>query len=114
MNKVFDFGKGNVPVLITVPHGGALVPQNIPNRDFGSYKKDRETILTLKEILKEYDLTNKKPYFVCMNLHRRKIDVNRGSREGAQNAEMLKVYKDYHNKIREFRLEIQKNTEKGY
>lgn len=113
MAKAFEAKKGNIPLIITVPHGGALVPQDIPNRDFGSYKKDRETILVLKEILYEFSLQKYAPYYIHMNLHRRKIDVNRGSKEGAQTKEMLKTYKEYHNTIRKMRLEMQEKFGAG-
>ncbi len=113
MSKIYEFKKGNIPLIITVPHGGALVPQNIPNRDFGSYKKDKDTNLVLKSIVEDFKRKNQQPYFVVMYLHRRKIDVNRGSREGAQCNEMLRVYKEYHSIIREFRIEVQKKFNAG-
>jgi hypothetical protein len=107
MNKYFQCTKGNMPVLISVPHGGALVPDDIPNRDFGSYKKDRNTVLVSKSILRAFETKGLKPYVIVMELHRRRIDVNRGSKEGAQHPEMLAVYKSYHNTIKEWRREIQ-------
>jgi hypothetical protein len=108
MDKYFKCIKGNIPVLITVPHGGSLVLDDVPNRDFGSYKKDRNTLLVAKEIVAVFETKGLKPYVVILELHRRKIDVNRGSKEGAQNVEMLKVYKQYHSAIKDFRRQIQK------
>lgn len=95
-----------MPLIISVPHGGALVPQNIPNRDFGSYKKDKETILTLKEIVAAFEDKGLRPYVVVMNIHRRKIDVNRGTKEGAQDPEMLKLHRRYHDYLKRAREEV--------
>lgn len=97
-----------MPLIIAVPHGGAMIPQDIPNRDFGSIKKDRHTIQVAKAIVESFESRGLKPYLITMNLHRRKIDVNRGSKEGAQDPRMLAIYKDYHNIIKSWRLKIQK------
>lgn len=108
MNKYLECRKGNMPLIISVPHGGALILQHIQNRDFGSYKKDKNTILVAKEIENEFAKIGFRPYVICMNVHRRKIDVNRGSKEGAQHPEMLVLYKDYHKTIMDWRKSIQK------
>ncbi len=102
-----------MPLIISVPHGGALVPQDIPNRDFGSYKKDRETVLMLKEIVAAFEKRNLRPYVVQMNVHRRKIDVNRGTKEGAQHDDMLKLHRRYHEYLMKVRGEVSKKYKGG-
>lgn len=74
---------GNMPLVICVPHGGALHDERIPDRDCTEYGRivkgaDGRTIQTARAIEAAFlKLYNKKPYIVISHLSRRKVDQNR-------------------------------------
>lgn len=108
MKSFVESIEGNIPLIISVPHGGSLSPSLIKNREHGCFKKDRNTIEIAKEFQAKMLERGLVPYFVIMKLHRRKIDVNRGSREGASDENSLAAYKEYHKKLMRFRKNIKK------
>lgn len=82
-NKWTEVIVGDIPLVISVPHGGTFHDEQIPDRDckdLGRVVKgvDSKTIETARAIenafLKTY---NKRPYLVISHLSRRKVDQNR-------------------------------------
>ncbi|MEO1415926.1 MAG: T9SS type A sorting domain-containing protein [Bacteroidota bacterium] len=75
-----EYQAGNLPILISVPHGGYLQPAVIPNRNCTgcSYSRDsytQELSRLLSELLEQR--TGCVPHMVINLLHRRKFDANR-------------------------------------
>jgi N-formylglutamate amidohydrolase len=116
MNKNTDYLKikrGNIPLIFSVPHGGNLDYDAIPNREKGVIGIDKYTI-PLTEILIEkikktaQSLINKniKPSYIISHIKRQKIDFNR-RKEKAFNGntkKALKIYNIYHNSIKKLIL----------
>ena len=97
-NKQYiEYHFGNLPVILTAPHGGRLMPQEIPNRKYGYYYHDeftKELILDIKNAYYQY--TGKYPHVIICNLHRKKLDANRNIEEAAQgNMHAIKAWDEY-------------------
>lgn len=74
---------GDMPLVISVPHGGAVHAEEIPDRncsDVGRVVRgaDMRTIETARAIQDAFQKKyNKRPYMVISHLSRRKVDHNR-------------------------------------
>jgi len=94
---------GNMPLMISVPHGGTLTPAEIPDRTCPGIvtEPDEFTI----ELLKAIDSVAKtdyhvQPYYVFTKLSRIKIDQNRSLAGGTCNNPSLAIYwNNYHSGI---------------
>jgi hypothetical protein len=76
---------GDLPIIISAPHGGLMVPQEIPDRTFGVTGRDRNTqelSRSIREALIER--TGRAPHVIVSRLRRIKLDPNREIVEAAQ------------------------------
>lgn len=96
-----EFTVGNIPLIISVPHGGSFMPVDIPDRNCPDVVNafDIKTIELAREIettfIKKYGL---RPFIVICNISRKKIDQNREIEVATcGNEEMKKVWNNYHN-----------------
>ena len=94
---------GNMPLLISVPHGGATAPASIPDRVCAGITTvtDNNTIELLTVIdsvcKADYGL---QPYFVLTYLKRTKLDQNRDYPEATcSNAALYSYWATYHESI---------------
>jgi hypothetical protein len=91
---------GNMPLVISVPHGGVLAPTSIPDRTCPNITTG--TDLNTIELLKAIDSVCNadygiKPYYVFTNLQRIKIDQNREFLEATcSNASLAIYWNNYH------------------
>ena len=75
-----EYIPGNLPVVISVPHGGYLTPANIPDRNCSGcvYVRDAYTQELAREIRDAfYQKTGCYPHMIINLLHRKKFDANR-------------------------------------
>jgi hypothetical protein len=84
-NNYIEYIAGDLPVIISAPHGGYLTPAEISNRrhgikhiDYRSQEYAREVAAYLKQ------LTGKQPHLIINHLHRIKLDANRPLQEAAE------------------------------
>lgn len=92
-SKYLTYGRGKTNVVISAPHGGGIKPKHIPDRKYGNKGQDTYTRRIIQRVL---ELSNEKPYFVYADIHRSKLDLNRGIEEAAQgNKEMEAVWKEW-------------------
>jgi hypothetical protein len=85
-NNYTEYHPGNLPIIISVPHGGYLLPSNIPNRTCNSavLVSDANTIELPQQIDTAFvTATGCHPYIIYCNLHRSKLDCNRNMADGA-------------------------------
>lgn len=94
---------GDMPLILSVPHGGAMNPLDLPDRDCPNavLGTDMLTIELARELqnvfLKEYGM---RPHVVVCNLSRRKVDQNRGLETGTCGNEPTKIaWQKYHDYI---------------
>ena len=109
-----DFEFGTFPLVISVPHGGALESERIPKRDKGIHGIDKRTIelsyeliSDIKTVSKELSASEMVPSYVISKVRRSKIDLNREeSKAFDSNSHLGKIiYQFYHLKLKEFTLE---------
>ncbi|MBT8218188.1 MAG: T9SS type A sorting domain-containing protein [Bacteroidia bacterium] len=99
-NDYVRYQAGNLPLIISVPHGGAQKPASIPDRSCSGCVviNDSYTMelgIAVKEAI--YDLTGCYAHLVINDLHRSKMDANRDIVEAARgNEEAEKAWKEYH------------------
>ena len=103
-----EYYRGSIPLIISVPHGGTTICDNIPRRTNGIHGIDKDTIklaCELIEMIKKV-FNFKTPSYIISKIHREKIDFNRSSYEAFdQESELAKdIYHFYHNKIEELIL----------
>ena len=97
-NQYIEYIAGELPVILSAPHGGDLRPAEIPDRTYGTTVTDLNT----GELARAVDsalvrLTGKHAHVVIVRLHRVKLDANRELAEGAQgDAEAEQAWQDYH------------------
>ena len=108
IEKYIEFKKGLIPLILSVPHGGSLKCENIPNRKKGVLGIDKGTIKLAHEFIsyfkKSYE--NYDPSYIIAKVHRSKIDINRPEYEAfSANSRLAKqIYHMYHDKIKELIL----------
>lgn len=85
-NQYIEYQPGDLPVIITAPHGGYLRPDEIPDRTWGTFAHDTNTQELTREIInafmERYD--GKRPHVIFCLLRRIKLDANRNIDEAAQ------------------------------
>jgi|GEM_PF-1522709 len=110
--KFSYYQRGDLPIILTAPHGGEKRIPSIPDREgrgvsmFVTVLDDGtlQLALELSDII--YEMTGKRPYLVAADFTRKQIDANRPS-SGAYETTAAKTYYDfYHNKIAQFIDEI--------
>jgi hypothetical protein len=76
--EYIEYVAGNLPLILSVPHGGGLTPSEIPDRTCGETVTDSYTQELAASIRQEIiDLTGCTPHIVICHLKRIKLDVNR-------------------------------------
>ena len=107
---------GNIPIILSIPHGGDISPSEISNRTYGVTVTDSNTI-ELGLAIRNYFFTNYnvRPYVVINNLKRTKLDANRDIVEAAQgNLFAERAFNEFHYYINSARQEITNNYNTGF
>ena len=107
---------GNIPIILSIPHGGDISPSEISNRTYGVSVTDSNTI-ELGMAIRNYFFTNfnVRPYLVINNLKRTKLDANRDIVEAAQgNLYAERAFNEFHHYINSARQEIINNFSTGF
>ena len=77
LQKYFEREKvGNVPILLSCPHGGFKKPSTIPDRKTNSLP-DRNTLFLARRVIYLLRTKGFKIYSVLSKIHRSKVDLNR-------------------------------------
>jgi hypothetical protein len=85
-DEFIEYVVGNLPIVISVPHGGYLKPSTIPDRVLGTAgHQDTYTQELAREIIELFRKeTGKVPHVIINRLHRNKLDANRELFDAAQ------------------------------
>jgi hypothetical protein len=84
-NGYTEYLPGELPLVLSAPHGGDQKPTEIPDRTYGVTGADRATrelALQIRETIKAQ--TGFYPHIILTHLHRSKLDPNREIVEAAQ------------------------------
>lgn len=110
VREFVEFGKGDIPLIISVPHGGALAGNNIPERLNGIFGIDKGTIEFSKDLIKLIKknfrikgIGNSTSSYVISKVRRSQIELNREENVAYVQTSLLaqEIYNFYHNKIQE-------------
>ncbi|CAF1070519.1 unnamed protein product [Brachionus calyciflorus] len=116
-----EFKTGDFNILISVPHNGKLLPQDIPDRTediIGNLFNDPYTRIFAEQLSLEITrLLNKEPFMVINNLDRMKMDPNRNPNQCCspinENLDCHKTHKEFHDFINEFNKKMSKEFEQS-
>ena len=107
-NGYITYYPGNIPVILSIPHGGDISPPEISNRTYGVTVTDSNTI-ELGIAIRNYFYSNHdiRPYVIINNLKRTKLDANRDRVEAAQgNIYAERAFDEFHFYIEKAREDI--------
>lgn len=93
-----EYLPGELPLVISAPHGGDLEPSEIPDRTYGETVTDswsRETAVAVRDAFVER--TGRAPHLVISHLKRTKLDPNREIVEAAQSSSYAEnAWREFH------------------
>jgi hypothetical protein len=115
-NNYIEYIAGNLPIIISVPHGGDITPSEIPDRTCGDETvTDLYTINLAKEIRDAINLvTGCYPHIIINNLKRTKLDANRDLQEAAcGNAFAETAWHEFQNFIDSAAANVTRKSGKG-
>jgi len=115
-NNYIEYVPGDLPVVVSVPHGGALVPASIPDRTVGTTVTDSNTIELGRAISTAFTTrSGRAPHLVIIHLRRTKLDANREVVEGAQGrAEAVTAWNEYHAFIEQAMAAVRQRSGTGF
>lgn len=109
-----EYFEGNLPIVISAPHGGDEKPKDIQTRTSGVFDKDDFTLELTHDIIKEFHIrTNATPYAVIATISREKVDINREVDEAYIDEKASIPYNQFHNLIKNSRKSIENRFGKG-
>jgi len=102
LNNYTEYIAGNLPLIITAPHGGTDSASALPNRTYGTTSTDSNTSELSRAIRTAcFNRFGRWPHVIICRVPRTKIDCNREIVEGAQGVAATEaVWNEYHNLIR--------------
>lgn len=117
-NNYIEYIAGNMPLIITAPHGGNLAPASIPDRSCAGCTnvKDTNTEEMARALAQSvYERTGCYPHVIINRLHRKKLDANRDLPEAADgNVEAGLAWEDWHTFIQQAQNSVKFNFGKGF
>ena len=93
-----EYIPGELPLVISAPHGGREKPDEIPLREKGVVDIDTNTQELARAIADELQKqTRHRPHLIICRLHRSKLDCNREIKEAAAGSSVgEKAWTEYH------------------
>lgn len=102
-NAFTEYRRGDLPIIISVPHGGLLAPDSLPDRTCNNPTTvtDANTIeLALSIDSSFFEKTGCHIHLVICNLKRTKVDCNRNISDGAcSQTQAMQAWTDFHDFI---------------
>src|SRR5258706_6290004 len=105
---------GNLPVILTAPHGGRAMIPGVPPRTRGTTGRDTHTLEITQDVAARVATRlGAAPYVVAARFSRKQVDANRSEAEALQSDAARPVYHAYHAQIRRFAAEIRQRFPAG-
>ena len=104
LEKYIPTQRGNIPLILSVPHGGTITLDILPDRTKGVLGTDKATINLTKELINHIEKRNSgKTCFIMSKIHRSKVDLNRSPVHAFPKDSELskKVYEYFHSNLKE-------------
>lgn len=112
-----EYLAGNLPIILSSPHGGGELPDSIPDRECDGCVSVRDGYTKgitqdIKDAL--YAKTGCYPHMIINLLHRRKFDANRDISDAADgNAQVEKAWHYYHKVTDSAKAKVTRDYGKG-
>lgn len=97
-HKFIEYVPGDLPLVIAAPHGGRLMPDEIPDRTNGVTQSDANTQELARAIATAVQTeTGGHIHLILCHLHRGKLDANREMAEAAQGSAVAEqAWREHH------------------
>lgn len=83
-SKYIEYLAGDLPLVLSAPHGGRERPDELPDREKGTFAFDTNTQELARAVADElHTRADHWPHVIICRVHRRKLDCNREIGEGA-------------------------------
>ena len=121
-NDYIEYIHGNLPIIISAPHGGTITSGSLPNRSCGTNEPDDNTAILIRAIQDEiFAQTGGYAHVIINNLNRRKLDPNREVSEATcssntdanDTTEALYYWNAWHSFIDDASTSVEANYGKG-
>lgn len=115
VDKHIEYIAGDLPFILSAPHGGREKPAGIPDRADGTFAFDVGTQELARAIAKEmHARTGHWPHIIICRITRRKIDCNREIVEAcAGNKDAEAIWHDWHRFIAVAREKVARDFGRG-
>jgi hypothetical protein len=117
--EYIEYFTGNMPLILTIPHGGLLVPSNIPNRNCAECvtvmdANTQELGRYVLEEIKKITGGNCLPHLIINRLRRTKLDANRDLFEAALgNPDASNAWYAFHRFIDSAKMQVLNQSGRG-
>ncbi len=113
--QYIEYIAGNMPLIISAPHGGTSLPSELPDRTYGTFDTDTSTDNLARAVRTAvFNRYGRYPHVIICNIDRQKIDCNREIIEGAQgNANTILAWNEYHTFIQIAKQAVISSTGRG-
>ena len=116
-DSLIEYTCGNLPIILSSPHGGYELPSSLPDRNCVGCVTGRDSYtqeLTREIATSIFNKTGCYPHVIINKLHRKKLDANREIIEATDsNSITEKYWHDYMNYIDSAKQIIVSNSTKG-
>jgi len=111
-----EYQAGNLPIVLTAPHGGYLKPKALKNRTWGVIGQDLKTQELARDLSQAiFAMTGRYPHVIINRLHRVKLDANRAIKEAAQGDKGAEqAWREFHAYIDEAKKAVVNEYGKGH
>lgn len=112
-----EYTTGDAPLIVSAPHGGALKPAALPDRDCAACISDADVNteeLARRVAAEFFARTGRRPHLVINRLHRSKLDANREVVEATDGlASLTPAWSSYHRFIESARGRVSGSGTRG-
>ncbi|CAN5644783.1 hypothetical protein BH23GEM10_BH23GEM10_18000 [soil metagenome] len=117
-SQFVEFTPGDLPLVVSAPHGGLLEPASIPTRSASGAVtvRDTNTEELARQIAESFTAqTGAAPHTIIMRLRRTKLDANREITEAAEgNEQAARAWREYHGFIVAAREQVAAEYSRGF
>jgi hypothetical protein len=106
--EYIEYMPGNLPIVISAPHGGYNKSDEINDRTRSSLHQDKQTLELTLELQKQFlNATGRYPYVILNKLHRSELDPNREYEVAVQGDSIAGIaFREFHNFIETAEREV--------
>jgi len=114
-NDYIEYVAGNIPLVVSAPHGGTLRPTEIPARQGGTQVRDTNTTELARTFYEEMrNHLGGQPHLILVHLHRTRLDANRSIGEAAEGQTYAEqAWTEYHHYLDLAKRSVVQNYGRG-